>query len=119
MCIPVLERDAACLWDMLDAGREVTKFVAGKRYHDLVSDRMLRLAVERELEIIGEAARRVSVEFRERHPEIAWAAIVAQRNVIAHEYGDIRLEWIWTVATSRVPELVRILEPLIPPPPDD
>lgn len=103
---------------MLEACREAQQFLKGKRYHDFITDRMLRLSVERELEIIGEAARRVSSEFQTQHAEIPWATIIAQRNVISHEYGDVRLEWIWKVATERVSELIAMLQPLIPPIPE-
>jgi len=64
------ERDAAYLWDIVNAVRELTRFLAGKPFSDLTSDRVLRLAVERELEIIGEAARRVSQGFRDEHAEV-------------------------------------------------
>ena len=104
---------------MIEACREIQQFLAGKGYQNLLMDRMLRLSVERELEIIGEAANRISREFQALNPEIPWARIVAQRNVISHEYGDIKLEWIWRVATERVPELITLLEPLIPPAPKD
>lgn len=104
---------------MIEACREIQQFIAGKSYQDLLTDRMLRLSVERDLEIIGEAANRISSEFQVLHPEIPWARIVAQRNVTSHEYGDIKLEWVWRVATERVPELIALLEPLIPPPPKD
>lgn len=113
------DRDAGHLWDVIEACREIQQFLAGKSYQDLLKDRMLRLSVERDLEIIGEAANRVSEELQAKHPEIPWARIVAQRNVISHEYGDIKLEWIWRVATERVPELVALLKPLIPPTPKD
>ena len=113
------DRDPAHLWDMIEACREIQQFLTGKSYQDLLTDRMLRLAVERELEIIGEAANRVSSEFQALHSEIPWARIVAQRNVISHEYGDIKLEWVWRVGTERVPELITLLEPLIPPAPRD
>ena len=113
------DRDAGHLWDIIEACREIQRFLAGKRYQDLTADRMLRLSVERDLEIIGEAANRVSSELRTLHPEIPWASIIAQRNVISHEYGDIKLEWIWRVATERVPELIALLEPLMPPTPKE
>ena len=113
------ERDAANLWDMLDAARRAMLYTSGKRYADLESDRMLRDAIERLLEIIGEGARRVSPQFREEHPEVPWARIIAQRNVISHEYGEIKLEWIWLVVTERLPELIVLLEPLIPPLPEE
>lgn len=113
------ERDPAHLWDIVEAAKELTRFLAGKRFHDLTSDRVLQLAVERELEVIGEGAARVSKEFRDAHPEVPWARIIAQRNVIAHEYGAIQLERIWVVASQHVPELIGLLEPLIPPLPDE
>jgi uncharacterized protein with HEPN domain len=72
------------------------------------------LAVERALEIVGEAARRVSETYRQAHPEIPWQSIIAQRNVLAHEYGEIKHELIWKVATIRIPELIPLLEKLIP-----
>jgi uncharacterized protein with HEPN domain len=117
--MPPNDGDAAYLWDTLQAAREVSAFVAGRLWRDFESDMMLRRAIEREIEIIGEAARKVSPEFREAHPEIPWASIIAQRNVLAHEYGEIKLDRIWMVATVRVPQLVGLLEPLIPPLPPE
>ena len=66
---------------------------------------MLR-AVERNLEIIGEAARRISEELKKDHPEIPWRKIIAQRNVLIHEYGDIDYKEIWQVATFHVSRLI-------------
>ena len=71
---------------------------------------MLRGAVERHLEIIGEAARNLSAGIREAHPDIPWCPIIAQRNVLAHEYGEVRHDRIWAVASERIPELIRSLE---------
>ncbi len=112
------DRDAGYLWDMPDAAKTVARFVLGVREADYVRDRKLQLAVERAIEITGEAARRVSDPLKVAHPEIPWQQIVAQRNVLAHEYGEIKQERIWLVATTRIPELVQLLEPLLPPVPD-
>jgi uncharacterized protein with HEPN domain len=79
------ERDAGYLWDMLDSARTVQDFVAGLRFEEFLRDRKLQLAIERCAEIIGEASRRVSSEFKERHPEIPWSRILSQQNVLAHE----------------------------------
>ena len=76
------KQDMARLWDMLDAARAVIQFTRDKRFEDFIADRMVRTAVERNLEIIGEAARGVSQAFRESHPEIPWKAIIALRNVL-------------------------------------
>ena len=76
---------------------------------------MLRAAVERNLEIIGEAARRTSEELKQGHPEIPWREIIAQRNVLIHEYDDIDHKEIWQVATLYLPRLIEQIRPLIPP----
>lgn len=111
--------DAGYLWDMLDAARAIREFVAGRKYHDYVQDRMLRGAVERHVEIIGEAANRVSQAFRNKHSEIPWQRIISQRNALAHEYGEIENEFLWKVAIERVPELITQLEKLIPKAPEN
>ena len=73
--------DASSLWDMLDAARAVESFVAGRSLQTYLGDRLLRGGVERHLEIIGEAARRVSPAFKAVHPEIPWPSIVGLRLV--------------------------------------
>ncbi len=112
------ERDAAYLWDMLEAAKTVLAFTQDLTFYHYQKDKKLKLAVERSIEIIGEAASRVSKAFRESHPEIYWRGIIGQRNVLIHEYGEIKHERIWAVATQRIPDLIKQLEPLIPVPPE-
>jgi len=111
--------DAAYLWDMLDAAQAVIRFVESRTFNDYVADRMLRGAVERHLEIIGEAAGKVSKSFQDAHPEIPWRQIIAQRHVLVHEYGEVKHELVWKVATVRIPELIELLRPVVPPTPTD
>lgn len=113
------KEDAGWLWDMLDAARTVASFVAGRTLEEYEQDVMLRSAVERQIEIIGEAARHVSAEFQDSHPEIQWKPIMAQRHVLAHDYGEIKHDLVWRVATIHVPELIGLLAPLIPDSPAD
>ncbi len=103
-------KEMARLWDMLDAARAIREFTRGKRFEDLLSDRMLRSAVERNLEILGEAARHVSPDTRARHPDIPWPSIIGLRNIIAHEYGEIRYEKLWGICENRLPGLIQLLE---------
>ena len=112
------EKDAALLWDMLKAASEIVQFVEGATYARFQSDKMLRYAVERQILVIGEAAKKVSMTFKNSCPQIPWSAIVGQRNILAHEYGEVLVERIWRVATVFVPELIRSLTPLIPKPPE-
>jgi len=107
-------RDASYLLDMLRHARGVMRSVAGTAFEDYAANEDLRLSVERRIEIIGEAAGRVSEGFQDAHPEVPWRKIVAQRNVLAHEYGEIDDAVLWNVATVSVPELVRLLESLLP-----
>jgi uncharacterized protein with HEPN domain len=106
-------RDAAWLLDMLTAARAVVSFVAGKSFQQYEEDLLLRSAVERQIEIIGEAARGISTPFQTANPQIPWRPIMAQRHRLAHEYGEIDDSLIWRVATVHVPALIVQLEPLV------
>jgi len=78
------------------------------------ADENLRLATERRIEIIGEAARRISPELKEANPEIPWRLIVDQRNVLIHAYDEIETERIWALAQQDIPRLLEQLEKLMP-----
>lgn len=110
-------RDAAWVLDMLNAARAAASFVAERSFEQYQQDLLLRSAVERQVEIIGEAARGLSEDFKSAHPEIPFRAIIAQRHRLIHEYGEIDDKLIWTVATVHVPILIAHLEPLAPPDP--
>jgi uncharacterized protein with HEPN domain len=111
--------DASLLWDMLDAATKIRQFVSGKTNDEYGADELLQAGVERKLEIIGEAARKVSPGFQQEHPEVPWRGIISQRHFLAHEYGEVRHEKLWHVATVRIPELIALLTPFLRPPLDD
>jgi uncharacterized protein with HEPN domain len=108
-------RDPAYLWNMVDAARTAQEIAGETSYEAFLADRVRRLAMERAIEIIGEAAQRVSETLKQAHPEIPWSSIVGQRNVIVHQYTRIDYVRIWEVATTHAPELIRQIEPLLPP----
>ncbi len=101
------ERDPAYLWDMIEVARaavDYTENLTLDRF--LAADReraIVRLAVERQLEILGEAARRVSSQFREAHPALPWRDMVGLRNVISHEYDKVNYELIYRIVRDRLP----------------
>lgn len=107
------ERDAAYLWDILDAAETVAELSSGLDFSRYEQDRRTQLAVERALEIIGEAAGKVSSSLRNAHPEIPWRQIIGQRNVLIHEYGEIKQERIWKVVEENIPQLIKLLKPLV------
>ena len=109
------QRDIAYLWDMNEAAGNIQEFIKDVPYEKFTSDKILHFAVKRQLEIIGEAARRVSVEFQNDHREIPWHKMIALRNILTHEYGDIRLDRIWLICLENIPELAVELKKLIPP----
>ena len=111
--------DAARIWDMLSHARKAVHIAHGQTQHDLLVNDPLRYALERLIEIIGEAARKVSRGTQEQHPDIPWQKIVQQRHVMAHDYGDIRLDALWRVATIHIPALIPQLEAILPEPPED
>ncbi len=108
------ERDAAYLWDMLQATREVQDMVRDRDLEAFLNDRVLLRAVERGFEIIGEAARRVSPAYMSSHPEIPWRKIIGQRNILAHEYGQVDHALLYNSAVEDVPALIAQLQALLP-----
>jgi uncharacterized protein with HEPN domain len=109
------DRDAAYLWDMLQAAKEVEAMAENHDLAAFLGDRILLRALERSIEIIGEAARRVSSAYMEAHSEVPWHKIIGQRNILAHEYGQIDHEMLYKTASQDVPELIVLLESLLPP----
>lgn len=117
--MPREKNERAVLLDMLEFAREVVSFVQGRTRQDLDADRTLLRALERALELVGECARRVPEEVRSEHPVVPWKAIVGMRNIIAHEYGRVDLDQLWTTAHRDMPPLVFALEKIVasmPPP---
>jgi len=65
--------------------------------------------------IIGEAARRISQEFRDDHPELPWRNMIGMRSRIIHNYNEIDLDIVWRVVESELPKPISLIEPLMPP----
>ncbi|MGH7287294.1 MAG: HepT-like ribonuclease domain-containing protein [Myxococcota bacterium] len=105
--------DATSLRHMLDHARELTALTRGKSVGDLERDRILELAVTRLLEVIGEAARRVSEPMRAAHPEILWADIWGMRNALIHVYDDIDHGVVWRTIETDLPVLIGQLERIL------
>jgi uncharacterized protein with HEPN domain len=107
------ETDRVRLMHMLDAAREAVSFAADRARADLDRDRMLNLSLVHLLEIVGEAARRVSPESREQYPAIPWLDISDMRNRLAHGYEDINLDIVWQVVSAQLSPLITELERIL------
>ncbi len=108
-------RDAAALWDMVQAIKKIQGFTIGLSAIDYLGNELLQSAVERKLEILGEAARRISAEFQAQQQEIDWRNAIGLRNIIAHRYDQVQQETIWQIVQTVLPDLLALLESLLPP----
>ncbi len=108
------ERDAALLLDMLLAARDAWSFVERLDEVAFVASRLHQNAAIRSLEVIGEAAGKVSAATRVAHPEIPWREITGMRHRLIHGYGEIRLDLVWTVLRDHLGPLIAELERLVP-----
>jgi uncharacterized protein with HEPN domain len=108
-------RDDARLLDMLLAAKEVGRYTEGVTLEEFQRNRMLQHAVLRLVEIVGEAARNISAEFKTAHPEIPWSGIISMRNRLAHEYFRVTSDKVWEVVDKDLPALVGLIEPLVLP----
>ena len=107
--------DSVRLRHIQDASRQALAFVRGRSRADLDRDPMLSLALVRLLEIIGEAARGVSVSTRDSHPGIAWSQMAAMRDRLIHGYFDVNLDIVWQTVEQDLPPLLAQLEKILPP----
>lgn len=104
----------AHLWDASEAARLVQEFTRDKTEDEFYADSMIRSAVERQLEVLGEALnrlRRSDSETGARVPDLD--KIVGMRNILAHEYGEIDYEIVWRAATTGIPALIPVLDELV------
>ncbi len=99
---------------MLDAARKAVEFSEGRTRNDLDSDEMLALALVRLLEIVGEAAKKVSEELRQRYPEIPWKQIAGTRDRLIHGYFDVDLDIIWSIVADDLLILIAKLGRILP-----
>jgi uncharacterized protein with HEPN domain len=100
------ERDKSYIYDMLNYSLEIIEIIKDEDHHTFIQNRLKRLAVERLIEIIGEAANHISKEVIEANDDIPWSRIIGLRNKIVHDYGEILTDRIWLIASRSIPELV-------------
>ena len=105
--------DEVRLRHILDAINFINTFSVGKSKGDLYKDYMYRFSVERQLEIIGEAANNLSPELLKKYNNVPWPQIISFRNFIVHEYFGLDLELIWGVIVNNIPSLKLQIEKIL------
>jgi len=109
----MFEDDEVRLRHILDAAHEAISFTEDGRREDLGSDRKLSLSLVRLLEIIGEAARGFTADFRKEHSELPWKSMVGMRDRLIHGYFDVNLDIVWETVTKDLPPLVDKIEKIV------
>ncbi len=107
--------DIVRLRHILDAAKEALSFTIGKSRADLNMNRMLVLSLVKEIEIIGEAAGKISEETRNKYKTMPWQDMIDMRNHLIHIYFEIDLDILWDTVAKDLPSLVKELEKIIPP----
>ncbi len=95
---------------MRDGALDAIRFIKGRTREELQTDRMLLLSLVKSIEIIGEAASKISAESRNELPDIPWKDIITMRNRLIHAYFDIDQNVVWDTVTADLPPLVATLE---------
>ena len=102
--------DADRIYHMIESAKEAVSYIQNKTRDDLDSDRQLVHSLVRCLEIIGEAASKISVQFKSDNPQIPWEYIVGMRNRLVHAYFDINLDIVWRTVKEELPGLIENIE---------
>lgn len=110
--------DSARLLDILLSARRAVGYVQGVDRARFDADLLLQDAVVRRIELVGEAAGKVSRETQEALPDVPWREISGMRNRLAHEYFRVDLDIVWRVVTVELPVVIPVLEAVVPPPED-
>ena len=101
------------LRDILQEADFLAAQVIQTSFADFFQDEVKKRAFVRSLEIIGEAAKRIPPDFREKHLEIEWKKVAGMRDRLIHNYVDVDYAIVWDVATTKVPELAQQLRQII------
>jgi len=104
------ERDKSYIYDMIKYCDEIMDIIKDESHYSFIGNRVKRLAIERLIEIIGEAANHISKDVTEQNNDIPWSKIIGLRNKIVHDYGEILTDRIWLIASRSIPELLEQLK---------
>ena len=100
------------LLHIADSCEKILRYIRGMEKNDFIADQLVQDAVLRNFEIVGEAAKHVPDDFRDRHPEINWRGMAGLRDILIHEYFGIDLVNVWNISKASLPETLKALKVL-------
>ncbi|NEQ97431.1 MAG: DUF86 domain-containing protein [Cyanothece sp. SIO2G6] len=109
-----MNRDNAALLDIYNAAQCILQFASGLSKDDLAANIEKQSAILYQVIVVGEATKRLSINFRNTHPDIPWKEIAGMRDILAHQYDRVNLNTLWDVVQNDIPELVDLIMPLLP-----
>jgi uncharacterized protein with HEPN domain len=109
-----MRNDHERLLDMLEAIHKIEHIVYGEKYTErLQDDELIEVWVIHHLQILGEAASKLSNEFKESHANVAWGSMIGMRHVLVHGYFETDTEIVWKVVEKDLPDLKKQLEAIL------
>ena len=109
-----MHQDETTLLDIAGAATSILSFVADLTMEDFLDDGKTQSAVLHQLLVLGEATKRLSVEFRAEHSQIQWRLMAGMRDILIHAYDTVDLDEVWKTANKDVPDLLSLIKPLLP-----
>jgi len=109
-----MSTDIVSLMDIRAAIDRALEFASGLDYEQFSSDSRTMWAIYSQIIIIGEAANRISPDFRQRHPEVPWKKMIPMRHRLVHDYDEVDWMQVWETVVSDLPDLRTSVDSLIP-----
>ncbi|MEA2054623.1 MAG: DUF86 domain-containing protein [Candidatus Thermoplasmatota archaeon] len=108
-----MRRNSIFIEDILEAMDKIGRYIEGSTYETFVGNEMVIDAVIRNLEIIGEAAKNIPDDAKEKYPDIPWKRMIGLRNITIHEYFGVDLSIIWKIITENLPETRSMIKTML------
>lgn len=109
-----MNQDQSYLLDIAKLCQTMLRLTANMTEAEFQRDERTQLAILYEITILGEVVKRLSTEFRSQHSTIEWRRIAGMRDRLIHDYDEVKLDLVWEVVTTNIPELLQYITPLLP-----
>jgi len=104
-----MAKDELFVGHILEAIGNIEQFLHGVTHEKFLADKLIQSAVIRQIEIVGEATKNLSIGLREQEKNVPWQDITGMRDMLIHEYFGVDLEEVWKTSTKDIPELKRLI----------